>query len=153
MMRKRMIDSETLQELKRMYENGMTQREIAQKMGVCQRTISNWLNGYAPYQRGGRVASTIPKEDFEALDKAKRAEVEYIAAKNAENACLVVANKEISLEGTVAKYTVFSKDKAVVIDIGGDMIEVKFDFITDFISELKAIARNMGGLDAGCEMW
>jgi hypothetical protein len=69
------------------------------------------------------------------------------------NACLVVESREVALKGTVGEYHVFGKDRRVVVAVGDGMLDIAFDTLPDFISELKAIARNMGGLEPGCEMW
>lgn len=150
-MRRKLTDSVSIDELKSMYDSGMNQAQIAESLGVSRMTINRYLNGYGVRGRGGLYARNIP--DSVINPKTKETTKDDLAEKNAANACLVVTGKEITLEGTVGKYSVFGKDRSVVIDINGDMIEVKFEFITDFIDELKAIARNVGGLDSGCEMW
>jgi predicted transcriptional regulator len=150
-MRRKLTDSVSIDELKSMYDSGMNQAQIAESLGVSRMTINRYLNGYCNRGRGGLYARNIP--DSVINPKTKETTKDDLAEKNAANACLVVTSKEITLEGTVGKYSVFGKNRSVVIDINGDMIEVKFEFITDFIDELKAIARNVGGLDSGCEMW
>ncbi len=146
----RLTDSISMDELRQMYDNGMTQAEIADSIGVSRPTINKYLKGYKA--KGGRVASRIPGSDLRVKRDPER-EMSNMAEKNAENACLVVANKEILLNGTVGTYHVYGKDKAVMISVGGGMLDVAFDILPDFIDELKAVARNVGGLECGCEMW
>lgn len=143
-MRRKLTDSVSIDELKSMYDSGMNQAQIAESLGVSRMTINRYLNGYCVRGRGGLYARNIP--DPVINQKTKETTKDDLTEKNAANACLVVTSKEITLEGTVGKYSVFGKNRSVVIDINGDMIEVKFEFITDFIDELKAIARNVGGV-------
>lgn len=151
MRRKRLTDSISVEELQQMYDAGMSQREIAEAVGCSQHTISNYLRGHCNRGRGGRVASRIDKHDFAV--EPKREEMQAIAEKNAANACLVVASKQVVLEGMVGSYHVFGKDETIVIEIGKDMTEVKFDALPGLIEELKAIARNIDSVKAGCEAW
>lgn len=150
-MRRKLTDSVSMDELKAMYDSGMNQAQIADSLGVSRETINRYLSGYGVRGRGGLYARNIPGSAINP--KTKEATGAEQAEKNAANACLVVTSKEITLEGTVGKYSVFGKNRCVMIDIDGNMIEIKFEFITDFIDELKAIARNVGELGSGCEMW
>lgn len=155
-MKGKLTDSVSIGELRQMYDSGMTYAQIAEALDVSTMTIGRHLRGYAVKDprsgRGELVASTIDAHELSPKSRDDTS-MKDMSISNAANACLVVASKEIALEGTVAKYTAFSKDRCVVIDIDGDMIQIKFDSITDFIDELKAIARNVGGLECGCEMW
>ena len=111
-------------------------------------------NGFTRNARGGAVASMIPKREFMVEPEKKRdEELDAIANKNAANACLVVADREVRLRGTVGSYHVYGKDKAVMISVGDDAIQMSFKNLPAFIDELRAITRNMGGLEPGCEMW
>ena len=138
-----------------MFKSGMSYEDIGGKYGMGQANVGYILNklGYSR-RKGGVVASTIPKHEFQVEPEKKRdEELESIAAKNAENACLVVADREVRLNGTVGSYHVYGKDKAVMISVGDDAVQLSFKNLPAFIEELKAIARNMGGLEPGCEMW
>ena len=136
-----------------MYKNGAFCSDIAAKYGMSVANVSYILrkNGFTRNARGGAVASMIPKREFQVEPEKKRdEELDAIAAKNAVNACLVVESREVALKGTVGEYHVFGKDRRVVVAVGDGMLDIAFDTLPDFISELKAIARNMGG--AGTRM-
>lgn len=138
-----------------MFKSGMSYEDIGSKYGMGGANVGHILNklGYTR-RKGGVVASTIPKHEFQVEpEKQRDAEIESIAAKNAVNACLVVADREVRLQGTVGEYMVFGKGKTVTIYVGGDAVQLSFENLPAFIDELKAIARNMGGLEPGCEMW
>lgn len=139
-----------------MYKSGAFCSDIAAKYGMSVANVSYILrkNGFARKSKGGAIASMIPKREFLVeTEKQRDAEIESIAEKNAANACLVVADREVRLQGTVGKYHVFGKEKAVMISVGDDAVQMSFENLPAFIDELKAIARNMGGLEPGCEMW
>ena len=139
-----------------MYKSGAFCSDIAAKYGMSVANVSYILrkNGFTRNARDGAVASTIPKREFQVEPEKKRdEELDAIANKNAVNACLVVASKEVVLEGMVGSYHVFGKDETIVIEIGKDMTEVKFGALPGFIEELKAIARNIDSVKAGCEAW
>lgn len=139
-----------------LYKSGAFCSDIAAKYGMSVANVSYILrkNGFARKSKGGAIASMIPRREFQVEPEKQRSEeLESIAEKNAANACLVVADREVQLQGTVASYHVFGKDKAVMISLGGDAVQMSFENLPAFIDELKAIARNMGGLEPGCEMW
>lgn len=50
-----------------MRRNGITQRELADKIGVNQPTVSRWFNGQMPYSKAIKLLSSefkIPAEFF-----------------------------------------------------------------------------------------
>ena len=98
------------------------------------------------------MASTIDAHELSPKPRGD-ASMEDMAISNAANACLMVADREVRLQGTVGAYHVFGKDKTVMVSVGDDAIQLSFKNLPAFIDELKAIARNMGGLEPGCEMW
>lgn len=99
---------------------------------------------------GGYVARTIPKKDYAARETAEKQEM---AVKNAANACLLVEDRSFSLRGQVGTYEVSIKTGFVAVKIGETMIELEKDTLIVLADELKALARNVAGMEVGCEMW
>ena len=144
------------EEIKALYDAGMTQREIADKYGVSQKTISRRLEGYSRHYKGGLVSSQIPRNEY--VSDAIGAEPEMmekreLAEKNASNACLVVEDRTISLAGTVGRYEVSLKDQMVFAILNDMRLELKFDVLKALSDEFRAIARNVAGMENSCEMW
>lgn len=138
-----------------MFKAGMSNGDIGQKYGMSNQNVSRLLRklGYTR-RKGGLIAQAIPEREFKVeLEKQRSEEFQAIEAKNNANACLVVSDREVRLNGTVGSYHVIGKDKAVMAFVGEDAIVVHFDMLPTFIEELKAIGRNIGDINPGCEMW
>lgn len=151
-MRKRLIDSVSIEELKQMYESGMSFRDIGDSLGVSYQTIRTHLKGIvSPRGVGGYHARRIPAEAFRA--PAQKADMQQMDVQNSANACLVVENKLINLEGVIGKYMVDAKSKTVVCQIAGATFDIQPDTILTLVEELKALGRNVGQMTVGSEMW
>lgn len=151
-MRKRLTDDVSVEELKSMYEAGMSYRDIGNSLGVSYQTIRNYLKDIViarPRGRGGCYSSRIPKAEIADAPKS----MEDLAIKNASNACLVVQEHTIRLAGVVGEYVVNASRKSAFCNLGGVEIELQFDSIPGLIEELKALMRNVDSLSVGCEMW
>lgn len=139
------------EEIVAMYNNGMSQYDIAETLGVSQTTISYNLRKMGICAgEGGRIARTIPKKDYAARETAEKQEM---AVKNAVNACLVVEDRSFSLKGVVGKYEVSAKSKIVLASIGDRVRELDVDILAPLADELKALARNLAGMEICNEMW
>lgn len=149
-MRKRLTDSVSVEELKQMYENGMNPSDIASVLEVSRATVYRYLQGYTG-GRGGRCARSIP--DREIRKNSREMDMQQMDVQNSANACLVVENKLINLEGTIGKYMVDAKSKTIVCQIAGATFDMQPDTIQALIEELKALGRNVGQMAVGCEMW
>ncbi len=77
-----------------------------------------------------------------------------MAEKNAANACLVVGDSVITLEGQVGSYEVSRKKRTVFATINGDEIELSFEQVKTIVDEFRALARGLINMDAATsEMW
>ena len=80
-------------------------------------------------------------------------EKQEMAVKNATNACLVVEDRSFSLKGVVGRYEVSAKSKTVLADINDMALELDVDILAPLADELKALARNLSGMEPCNEMW
>lgn len=159
---RRSFSSEEIDEIVRMYRNNMSQRDIAKAFEVSQPTVGYWLRkagicvgrGNGP-GKGGVVASTIPRSEYVVEEQAEvvNPEMDELAKRNAANACLLVEDRSYSLKGQVGTYEVSIKTGFVALKIGETMLEPEKDRLVVLADELKALARNMAGMEVGCEMW
>lgn len=151
-MRKRLTDSVSVEELIQMYENGMSFRDIGDSLGVSYQTIRTHLKGLVtPRGVGGYHARRIPAETFRV--QTQNADMQQMDVQNSANACMVVENKLINLEGTIGKYMVDAKSKIIVCQIAGATFDMQPDTIPALVEELKALGRNVSQMAVGCEMW
>ena len=149
MSKKSLLESVSLDELKQMYDNGMSCVEIANAVGVSDKTIYRHLQGHTN-RHGGKYSRRIPPYE---IHKNKHECENTAAVRNAVNACLVVQERTITLKGTVGEYLVEPSKKIVTANIGGNLINLDFDIIAGLIEELKAIGRNIESVAIGNEMW
>lgn len=154
-MRKKLTETVSIHELEQMYDSKMSIADIAKSCDTTYQTVWRYLKDYIKdhpnNQRGGRCAARIPSPRRALNDEA--CEMQRFAEKNSANACLVVENKLINLEGVVGKYMVDAKSKTIVCQIGGATFDLQPDAIPGLVEELKALGRNVGQIAAGCEMW
>lgn len=151
-------------EILAMYENGMTQKDIAEALGASTTTICYYINqaglgpgkgNYSKHKnRGGVVASSIPKVEYVVTEEEKLEEEKRVQAeKNAANACLVVEDRIIKLEGVFGKYHVSTKEKFACIKVNDCLMKIGFNDLATFANEIRALARNVGALEESTEMW
>ena len=150
-MRKKLTDSISVEELKQMYDSGMSCEGIAKSLDCSPATVYRYLQGYTGGRRGGRCARNIP--DREIRKNSREMDMQQMDVQNSANACLVVENKLINLEGTIGKYMVDAKSKIIVCQIAGATFDMQPDTIPALVEELKALGRNVGQMAVGCEMW
>lgn len=138
-----------------MYESGMTYRDIASKIGMTFQNVGHILRKHGVTRgRGGKVASTIPEQELQPTENEQYdEEIETLANKNAANACLVVSDHVINLAGAIGKYEVCANKKRVRVEINGETMNIDFDNLSALVEEFKALARNVGELGGGWEMW
>ena len=149
-MGKKLTDSISVEELKQMYDNGMSGADIANSLGISRATVYRYLQGHTG-GRGGRCARAIP--DREIRKNSREMDMQQMDVRNSANACLVVENKLINLEGTIGKYMMDAKSKTIVCQIAGATFDMQPDTIPALVEELKALGRNVGQMAVGCEMW
>lgn len=149
-MRKRLTESISVEEMKQMYENGMSYRDIANSLDCSYQTVWTYLKDIvSPRSKGGRCARRFPKPEHAAKPKT----MDELATQNAANACLVVQEHTIRLAGIVGEYVVNAGRKSAKCILGGVEVELQFESIPGLIEELKALMRNVDSLNVGCEMW
>lgn len=146
-----------------MYNNGMSQSDIAKATGLSQATVgcrmrrAGFMVGKGRHNpfKGGAVADTIPTHEYKVSeDEVKAREKQEIAEKNAANACLMVMDNVITLEGVIGRYEVSRKDKKVLATINGDEFDFTFEQVIGLCDEFRALARNLDSVEAvGAEMW
>ena len=149
MRRKSLLDSVSLDELKQMYDNGMSCVEIANAVGVSDKTIYRHLQRHTN-RHGGKYSRRIPVYE---IHKTKHECENTAAVRNAANACLVVVDRSINLKGQYGEYLVEPGKKRVTANICSNLIDLDFDIIPGLIEELKAIGRNIESVTVGTEMW
>lgn len=145
-----------------MYNNGMSQTDIARVTGMSQATVgyrmrrAGFMVGKGRHNpfKGGAVADTIPTYEYKVSeDEVKAREKQEIAEKNAANACLMVEDRIIKLEGVFGKYHVSAKEKFACIKVNDCLMKIGFNDLATFANEIRALARNVGALEESTEMW
>lgn len=136
-----------------MYNNGMSQSDIAKATGLSQAAVgyrmrrAGFMVGkgrHNPFKGGAKVSE----------DEVKAREKQEIAEKSAANACLMVMDNVITLEGVIGRYEVSRKDKKVLATINGDEFDFTFEQVIGLCDEFRALARNLDSVEAvGAEMW
>jgi len=142
-----------IEDLVAMYNNGMSQRDIAKVVGMSQAAIGVRLRKAgicSGRYKGGYIARTIPQKDYVAHEEAEKQEM---AEKNAANACLLVEDRIIKLEGVFGKYHVSAKEKFACINVNECLLKIGFENLATFADEIRALARNVGALEESNEMW
>lgn len=145
-----------------MYNNGMSQNDIAKVTGMSQATVGYRMRragilvgkGRRNPFKGGAVADTIPTYEYKVSEEEVAAkEKQEIAEKNAANACLMVEDRIIKLEGVFGKYYVSAKEKFACINVNDCPMKIGFNDLATFANEIRALARNVGALEESTEMW
>lgn len=172
----RVTDKIPLEEIKAMYDSGMTVREIAERCGCVDKSIYRHLQGHLNRSGGGKVAKTIPKYELNktvvvettrnVLDEAVPCKGSIptqttqptptnhtTADKNAGNAAVVLQDCSVSLRGCSGEYIISTKDKTITCSINNQQITIAFDDLTAIIDELKGVGRCIKTFDVGNEMW
>lgn len=153
-MKKKLTDLVSVDELKQMYDNGMSCEDIASKLNVGASTVYRYLSGHTVGRaKGGKIASKIPKDVIQPKRYDDQHSFHDMAIQNAANACLVVVDHSINLKGQYGEYLVEPGKKRITANINGEMIDLDFDIIPGLIQELKAIGRNIESVAVGNEMW
>lgn len=152
-MKKKLLDSVSIEELRQMYESGMSYRDIANSLEVSYQTIYTHLKGLVgPRGRGGYHARKIQGGQT-SQPQAQKIGMPEMRVQNSASACLVVLQRTITLKGTVGEYLVEPAKATVVASIGDNLVNLGFDIIPGLIEELKAIGRNIESVTTGNEMW
>lgn len=149
-MRKKLTESVSIEEMKQMYESGMSYRDIGNALDVSFQTVARYLKDVVqPRAKGGYHARRFHNPERAVKPKT----MDELATQNAANACLVVQEHTIRLAGIVGEYVVNAGRKSAKCILGGVEVELQFESIPGLIEELKALMRNVDSLNTGCEMW
>lgn len=136
----RLLNDVTIEELKTMRENGMSNQQIADALGVHYTTILAHLGPQPKDMKRSYTRKAKP-----APAPAPEPEEETVG--------LVVQNKKIDLDGLFARYCVDCKKGEILIEISETMVLIRRENLDDFINELKALRRNLDKLTVQNEMW
>ena len=144
-MQRRLLKDLNVSELMTMRESGMTNHEIADVLGTSYKAV------LAAIGRQPKELRKKPEFHTEILPPPTYAQEQK---QEEPNACLVVANRLVELEGTFGSYNIPIRKGIVNITSKecGDL-QVPFDKLGDFINELQAIQRKMSSLTMSAEMW
>lgn len=142
-MPKSLLKEVSIDELAKMRESGMTNRDIANTLNVSVATIYKYIGAQPQWGRMSREIRAAISDREQSSESAQ------------DDAALVVENKSISLAGLFAGYTVDIKSKRVRIFVedGVDALIVPFDQVQNFANELRAISSHIEGLKIDSEMW
>lgn len=132
------------------YNSGMGVPDVARVFGCSTETVRYHLRDTPKRGRGGAISRTIPAREINRRDEAEK---QFIAEKNAENACVMLEDCMISLVGAIGNYKISTGKKLVTCDIGSTTLEFKFDDLRGFIEELKGVGRSISTFDIGTAMW
>lgn len=143
-MSRSLIQDVSISELEQMRENGMTNQEIADAIGVSYQTIRKLIGRQPP---GLRKPGGYHRPDFVQSEQ-----------KEEPPATLIVEDRALKLAGLYASYKIMVKNKLinVILDTSEGVspaMEIPFDQIDTFIQELQAIQRHVKGMIVGNEMW
>lgn len=145
-----------------MYNNGMSVNDIAEAVKCSVATVYYHLQKCTKRAKGGRVSVGIPKAELCKDNSHGNAEIEGIAEKNAQNACVVLEKCTVALKGTIGRYSIFTTDNTVNISVERkdgdhavyvDVCRMHVDDLISFADELKAVARCANTFDLGNAMW
>ncbi len=133
-------------ELLSMREQGMSNSEIAEALGVGYQTILRNIGKQPREIRRSRKALT--KSDF--LEKKMN-----LPEEEAPVACLAVRKSPLCLTGSVADYELDSeREKITITNAQRDYyFRLEASNLEQFIRELQAIARNIEDSKQKLEMW
>ena len=152
-MKRKLTDSVSLDELKRMYDNGMSCADIARSLGFGESTIYRYLSGYTVGRKGGRYSMRIPDEVIKPPYGSNSSDVKELENRNAEHACLVVEDRTVDLVGTIGRYVVNAKTRSALCSFGNTLVELSLETLPALIDELKALGRLGNTFNVGNEMW
>lgn len=143
-MSRSLIQDVSISELEQMRENGMTNQEIADAIGVSYQTIRKLIGRQPP---GLRKPGVYHRPNFVQSEP-----------KEEPPATLIVEDRALKLAGLYASYKIMVKNKLinVILDTSEGVspaMEIPFDQIDTFIQELQAIQRHVKGMTIGNEMW
>lgn len=137
-----------MSELMQMREDGMSNREIADSLGVSYTCIKNYLGpqpkGMRKYRSKGVVYGRVQNQP------EPEPEVEP---------CLVIGNRVIIATGLAYEYEINCSTQTLTMYKPGDRNirpmtwDLSFDDIDQVISELQAISRNISKCKNTSEMW
>lgn len=144
MVKKKLMDEISISELQHMREEGMSNQEIADVLGVTYATVFRYLGRQPKGLRKKPTPSATP-ELQKAMPVYACSNPNQELQKEEEEDILLLSDEKITvLGGTVGYYTISDKRKSVRISIGKDEneIEVPFEKFPDFIQELMRILKN-----------
>ena len=128
-------------EILRMRENGMTNTDIANAIGVSYATVYRWLGKQPPAPKVTRSYQPAIQDKEPRVPEPE--------------AALVVENRQIKLSGLFASYNVHAREKMVDVILEGETtaFSIKLEDLDILIRELVAIQRKTDDIRVGNEAW
>ena len=155
-MRKRLLDDVSVNELLEFRNEGYTNSQIAEMLDVSPQTIYSIIGKMpdemiAKAKREAAVQGGYARWEKAAKNKGN----EHVKGEKNEmtenrDACLVVVNRKVNLQGTIGLYEVDCENKKVTMR---PVEEIGFDNLNAYINELRAISRKIDQMSVGNEMW
>lgn len=153
-LRDKLNNEVSIQELQKMRDDGMTNIEIAKSLGISVMTVSRYLGLMTPEQRrAAKAKGAAAAREKRALSRANKApeETREKAAKKAVVA-LPVMGMQFTMSGKTAAYKV--NTEAGTIEIDGDSLAgvIPFDALQGLIEDLqRAFATVVSVSEAVCK--
>lgn len=143
-MYKRLSSEVSVTEMLRMREDEhMSNTDIAASLGISPMTVYRYIG------KQGKEIHRTPVRNGQPKPYREPGQIKEEAP-----ACLVVADKEIALEGMVGHYNVAPKHKSVKICMAdGSGMKLDFEKFSAFVDEVNAIKRKLDDLKFENEMW
>lgn len=161
MARKKLLNDVSIEELREMRNEGMSNREIAESLGVSVPTIHRYIGNQPKDMTRANIAEG--QRHGEVLSTRRTANRTVFNAPNAENfasaqpepelpaACLMVQNSIVELVSAERAYIVDMKESTVEL-VGG--LKMTYEELTGIIAELSAIHRKLSnGTRVPLEAW
>lgn len=155
-MRKKLLDEVSVNELLELRAEGYTNAQIAELLDVSYVTIYKYI-GKMPddlYEKSMRDAweksAQVRQEKKRMAESGEQTKGDGQMMENKRNACLVLVNRKVNLQGTIGLYEVDCENKKVTMR---PVEEIGFDNLNAYINELQAISRKIDQMSVGNEMW
>lgn len=135
-------------------EEHMTNREIAERLGISAATVYNYL-GKMPteliHEIRARAGSMGSKARWGGVASDQR--VPVTPPQEEPDAVLLVTGRVIALKGESATYTINCGNSSVSCTIRDRVFQLNLDELPAIIAELSAIQRKCDALKMTTEMW
>lgn len=133
----KIIPQDIVERIVPLYKTGITQQEVAEKLGISEATVSRYIkaSGYDRTHVGGALSKTAPCVPV-ALPKVTSSEPEP----------LVITGRTLSMHGTQTgcDYTAGTHNENVDITLADWMLSIPVTKLGAFIAELEGLRKMVG---------